>query len=73
MGSLLFFVAQPYWWAWVFIGGGLVVCAVATLAPLSHRKRVEYEVQSRPVATTTTEIAILDPLDAAGKQEEQPA
>jgi UDP-GlcNAc:undecaprenyl-phosphate GlcNAc-1-phosphate transferase len=65
VGSLLFFVARPYWWAWVFIGGGLVVCAAATLAPLSHRKRREYEVQSEPVSTTTTEIAVLDPLDKA--------
>jgi UDP-GlcNAc:undecaprenyl-phosphate GlcNAc-1-phosphate transferase len=73
VGSLLFFVARPFWWAWVFIGGGLVVCAVATLAPLSHRKRREYEVQKQPVATTTTEIAILDPLDKAGKREERHA
>jgi UDP-GlcNAc:undecaprenyl-phosphate GlcNAc-1-phosphate transferase len=73
VGSLLFFVARPFWWAWVFIGGGLVVCAVATLAPLSHRKRREYEVQKQPVSTTTREIAILDPLDKAGKREEQHA
>ncbi len=65
VGSLLFFVARPFWWAWVFIGGGLLLCAAATLAPLSHRKRREYEVQSKPVATTTTEIAVLDPLDKA--------
>lgn len=68
VGSLLFFVAKPYWWAWVFIGGGLVVCAIATLAPLSHRKRVEYRSQSRPVTNTTVEIAVLDPLDRAGRR-----
>lgn len=73
VGSLLFFVARPYWWAWVFIAGGGVLCAVATLAPLSHRKRVEYVVQREPVTTTTTEIAVLDPLDKAGKREERPA
>jgi UDP-GlcNAc:undecaprenyl-phosphate GlcNAc-1-phosphate transferase len=65
IGSLLFFVAEPIV-AWAFIGGGLVVCAVATLAPLSHRKRREYAVQTRPLTTTTQEIAVLDPLDAAG-------
>lgn len=66
VGSLLFFVAKPYWWAWVFIGAGLIVCAIATLAPLSHRKRIEYHSQSRPVTNTTVEIAVLDPLDRAG-------
>ncbi|MCU1475044.1 MraY family glycosyltransferase [Amnibacterium sp.] len=65
VGSLLFFVARPYWLAWIFMGGGLLLCAAATLAPLSHRKRREYEVQREPVATTTTEIAVLDPLDKA--------
>ena len=48
------------------IGGGLAVCALATLAPLSHRKRREYQVQAKPVETTTREIAVLDPLDRAG-------
>jgi UDP-GlcNAc:undecaprenyl-phosphate/decaprenyl-phosphate GlcNAc-1-phosphate transferase len=42
------------------------VCALATLAPLSHRKRREYDVQKKPVSTTTREIAVLDPLDRAG-------
>lgn len=65
VGSLLFFVADQVV-AWSFIGGGLVVCALATLAPLSHRKRREYQVQAKPLATTTTEIAVLDPLDRAG-------
>jgi UDP-GlcNAc:undecaprenyl-phosphate/decaprenyl-phosphate GlcNAc-1-phosphate transferase len=65
VGSLLFFVADQIV-AWGFIGGGLVVCAVATLAPLSHRKRREYTVQTKPVAATTREIAVLDPLDRAG-------
>jgi UDP-GlcNAc:undecaprenyl-phosphate GlcNAc-1-phosphate transferase len=65
VGSLLFFVADQVV-AWSFIGGGLAVCALATLAPLSHRKRREYAVQAKPVATTTTEIAVLDPLDRAG-------
>ncbi len=65
VGSLLFFAARPYWWAWVFIGGGFVICAIATFAPLSRRKRAEIRVQSRPVESTTSEIAVLDPLDAA--------
>ena len=65
VGSLLFFVADQIV-AWSFIGGGLIVCAIATLAPLSHRKRREYAVQAKPVATTTREIAVLDPLDRAG-------
>jgi UDP-GlcNAc:undecaprenyl-phosphate GlcNAc-1-phosphate transferase len=65
VGSLLFFVARPYWLAWIFMGVGLLLCAAATLAPLSHRKRREYAVQREPVATTTTEIAVLDPLDKA--------
>jgi UDP-GlcNAc:undecaprenyl-phosphate/decaprenyl-phosphate GlcNAc-1-phosphate transferase len=65
VGSLLFFVARPYWLAWIFMGVGLLLCAAATLAPLSHRKRREYAVQRQPVATTTTEIAVLDPLDKA--------
>ncbi|MGN6445693.1 MraY family glycosyltransferase [Amnibacterium sp.] len=64
VGSLLFFVADQIV-AWSFIGGGLLVCAIATLAPLSHRKRREYEVQAKPLATTTREIAVLDPLDRA--------
>jgi UDP-GlcNAc:undecaprenyl-phosphate/decaprenyl-phosphate GlcNAc-1-phosphate transferase len=65
VGSLLFLVADQGI-AWGFIGGGLAVCAVATLAPLSHRKRREYAVQAKPVETTTREIAVLDPLDRAG-------
>jgi UDP-GlcNAc:undecaprenyl-phosphate GlcNAc-1-phosphate transferase len=66
VGSLLFLVVEEQWVAWSFIGGGLVVCAVATLAPLSHRKRREYSVQAKPVSVTTREIAVLDPLDRAG-------
>lgn len=66
VGSLLFLVAQPLWLAWAFMGGGLLCCAAATLAPLSHRKQTEYAVQREPVDTTTREIAILDPLDGAG-------
>ena len=65
VGSLLFFVA-PQALAWSFMGAGWPVCAFATLAPLSHRKRLEYQVQAKPVATTTREIAVLDPLDRAG-------
>ncbi|GAA4738221.1 MraY family glycosyltransferase [Amnibacterium soli] len=64
VGSLLFFVAEQAV-AWSFIGAGLVVCAVATLAPLSHRKRREYAVQVKPLDATTREIAVLDPLDRA--------
>ena len=74
VGSLLFLVARPWALALAFIGLGLLVCLVATLAPLSRRKRIEYQVQREPVATTTTEIAVLDPLDAAsGKREERHA
>lgn len=65
-GALLFYVAEQAL-AWSFIGGGLVVCAVATLAPLSHRKRREYAVQVKPVEATTRQVAVLDPLDRAGK------
>ena len=50
VGSLLFFVVQDQVVAWSFIGGGLVVCALATLAPLSHRKRREYAVQVKPAS-----------------------
>ncbi len=67
VGSLLFFVVPDPAIAWWFMGGGLFVCAAATLAPLSHRKRREYAVQTKPVAATTAEIAVLDPLDRAGK------
>ena len=66
VGSLLFLVVQDQVVAWSFIGGGLAVCALATLAPLSHRKRREYAVQAKPASVTTTEIAVLDPLDRAG-------
>ncbi|MCS5496720.1 undecaprenyl/decaprenyl-phosphate alpha-N-acetylglucosaminyl 1-phosphate transferase [Cnuibacter physcomitrellae] len=38
-GCLLLFVVQPYWIAFVFLGLGLVVCAVVTLLPLSSRYR----------------------------------
>ena len=72
VGSLLFFVTEQAV-AWSFIGGGLVVCAVATLAPLSHRKRREYAVQTRPASATTTEIAVLDPLDRAGSRRKEPS
>ena len=39
IGCLLLFVVQPYWIAFVFLGLGLVVCAVVTLLPLSSRYR----------------------------------
>ncbi|AXH35783.1 undecaprenyl/decaprenyl-phosphate alpha-N-acetylglucosaminyl 1-phosphate transferase [Humibacter sp. BT305] len=38
-GCLLLFVVQPYWIAFIFLGLGLVVCAVVTLLPLSSRYR----------------------------------
>ncbi|ARJ05589.1 undecaprenyl-phosphate alpha-N-acetylglucosaminyl 1-phosphate transferase [Cnuibacter physcomitrellae] len=38
-GCLLLFVVQPYWVAFIFLGLGLVVCAVVTLLPLSSRYR----------------------------------
>ncbi len=65
VGALLFYVADQAV-AWSFIGGGLVVCAIATLAPLSYRKRREYAVQVKPADATTREVAVLDPLDRAG-------
>lgn len=65
VGALLFYATEQAI-AWSFIGGGLVVCAIATLAPLSHRKRREYAVQVQPADATTREVAVLDPLDRAG-------
>lgn len=66
VGSLLFFVApRQQWLAWGFIGGGLVLCAVATLAPISTRKRREVASQVKVAGATTSEIAVQDPLDAA--------
>jgi UDP-GlcNAc:undecaprenyl-phosphate GlcNAc-1-phosphate transferase len=65
VGSLLFLVTEQAV-AWSFIGAGLIICAIATLAPLSHRKRREYAVQAKPLSTTTREVAVLDPLDRAG-------
>lgn len=73
VGSLLFFVAPDQAIAWGFIGGGLVICAIATLAPLSHRKRREYAVQAKPQDDTTREIAVLDPLDRASTPKERSA
>ena len=67
VGALLFYAVDDPAIAWSFIGGGLLVCAVATLAPLSHRKRREYAVQVKPATDTTTEIAVLDPLDRVAK------
>ncbi|RZS59173.1 UDP-GlcNAc:undecaprenyl-phosphate GlcNAc-1-phosphate transferase [Microcella putealis] len=45
------------------IAGGLIVCAIVTLAPLSRRKRVESAAQRDPYPDEN--LARYDPLDAA--------
>ncbi|RFA11945.1 undecaprenyl-phosphate alpha-N-acetylglucosaminyl 1-phosphate transferase [Subtercola boreus] len=70
VGCLLFFVLQPYWLAFVFLGVGMLVCTVLTLAPLTRRKALEATVQLAPAASLiSTEGAVLDPLDQAGDQQ----
>jgi len=74
VGGLLFFIAKPWMWALVFIGVGLVVCSVLTLAPLSRRKAREFAAQSMRYAAEDPEheSASLDPLDeAAGRERER--
>ena len=69
IGCLLFFVLQPYWLAFVFLGVGLVVCTAITLSPLSREKRREIEAQSADAGTLEAEVkAGDDPLDAAADE-----
>ncbi|MFB2555845.1 MraY family glycosyltransferase [Herbiconiux liangxiaofengii] len=66
VGCLLFFVLDPYWPAFVFIGVGVVVCTVVTLSPLGRAKRREIAAQSADAGTYEARaIAGDDPLDAA--------
>ena len=69
IGCLLFFVLQPYWLAFIFLGVGMIVCTVLTLAPLTRRKAVEAAVQLAPATSIlSTEAARLDPLDQASDE-----
>ncbi len=69
IGCLLFFVLQPYWLAFVFLGVGLVVCTAVTLSPLSRLKRREIEAQSADAGTLEADMkAGDDPLDAAADE-----
>jgi len=69
IGCLLFFVLQPYWLAFVFLGVGLVVCTAVTLNPLSREKRREIEAQSADAGTLEADMkAGDDPLDAAADE-----
>ncbi|WP_382305303.1 MraY family glycosyltransferase [Herbiconiux sp. UC225_62] len=69
IGCLLFFVLQPYWLAFVFLGVGLVVCTAVTLSPLSREKRREIEAQSADAGTLEADMkAGDDPLDAAADE-----
>ena len=61
---MLLFV--PWWIALAVTLVGLVVCATATLAPLSRRKAIEAAAQSAP-RTGPIAVARFDPLDAAGE------
>jgi UDP-GlcNAc:undecaprenyl-phosphate GlcNAc-1-phosphate transferase len=65
VGSLLIFVLRPWTLALIFIGVGLLVCAVLTLAPLSRRKSIEAAAQSAPDDEAHRAQAALDPLDEA--------
>jgi UDP-GlcNAc:undecaprenyl-phosphate GlcNAc-1-phosphate transferase len=71
IGCLLFFVLNPYWLAFVFLGVGVVICTVLTLAPLTRRKAVEAAVQLAPAQSLiSTEGASLDPLDQASDEKD---
>jgi len=73
IGCLLFFVLQPYWLAFIFLGVGLVVCTAVTLSPLSREKRREIEAQSADAGTLEAEVkAGDDPLDAAADEIKEP-
>ncbi|QHC57031.1 undecaprenyl/decaprenyl-phosphate alpha-N-acetylglucosaminyl 1-phosphate transferase [Rathayibacter tanaceti] len=60
---LLMFVVDVLWVPLVFLGVGLLVCTVVTLAPLSRRKRLEAAAQSAEASP------VLDPLDRASSTE----
>ncbi|QWL29928.1 MraY family glycosyltransferase [Rathayibacter toxicus] len=59
VSCLLMFVVDVIWVPLTFLGIGLLVCTVVTLAPLSGRKRLEAAAQSAEASP------VLDPLDAA--------
>lgn len=59
VSCLLMFVADVLWIPLVFLGVGLLVCTVVTLAPLSRRKKLEAAAQSAEASP------VLDPLDRA--------
>jgi UDP-GlcNAc:undecaprenyl-phosphate/decaprenyl-phosphate GlcNAc-1-phosphate transferase len=69
VGSLLFFIADPWTLALWFIGIGLVVCLIVTLAPLSRRKSREAAAQSARVGDAAYADAELDPLDEASESD----
>lgn len=63
VSCLLMFVADVLWIPLVFLGVGLLVCTVVTLAPLSRRKKLEAAAQSAEASP------VLDPLDRASATE----
>ncbi|WP_181135749.1 MraY family glycosyltransferase [Rathayibacter sp. AY1E2] len=63
VSCLLMFVVDVLWVPLVFLGAGLLVCTVVTLAPLSRRKRLEAAAQSAEASP------VLDPLDRASSTE----
>lgn len=63
VSCLLMFVADVLWVPLVFLGVGLLVCTVVTLAPLSRRKKLEAAAQSAEASP------VLDPLDRASSTE----
>ncbi|QWT23560.1 undecaprenyl/decaprenyl-phosphate alpha-N-acetylglucosaminyl 1-phosphate transferase [Subtercola sp. PAMC28395] len=69
IGCLLFFILNPYWLAFIFLGVGMILCTVLTLAPLTRRKALEATVQLAPASSIiSTEGAVLDPLDQASDE-----
>jgi UDP-GlcNAc:undecaprenyl-phosphate/decaprenyl-phosphate GlcNAc-1-phosphate transferase len=76
VGCLLLFVVQPYWIAFVFLGVGLVVCAVVTLLPLSSRYRRRMAARSgvdESQALTLPEPPIAPTAPATATTEETPS
>ncbi|WP_378146785.1 MraY family glycosyltransferase [Cnuibacter sp. UC19_7] len=71
IGCLLLFVVQPYWIAFIFLGLGLVVCAVVTLLPLSSRYR--RRVAASDVGETGAVSLPEPPLAATIDPEESPS
>nr|WP_202129309.1 MraY family glycosyltransferase [Rathayibacter rathayi] len=64
ISCLLMFVVDVLWVPLLFLGVGLLVCTVVTLAPLSRRKRWEAAAQSAEASP------VLDPLDRASSTEQ---